>query len=360
MGKADQHRSVSKGLPKPHSKSGKSTLVLDDDELLRWIRAGTAVHAMQRSELKRRPDERKSSKSPDEILDELLACTDVPVALEDIPKRDGDSHPPTSVVSDADDIDGSHSTRAREVLPRPRSCPRVLGEGQHSTRSLDSLPTHDAGSSVTKGDLMEMQRMLLGSFSQFGQTIQAINTRMDVIDLDKVAMAERLDQMQAQLTLVQEKLSTSQHSACGHDVPLRVHPPGVVQPMPGKLPVDVARSTSPCVRQHVDAPPVPQFGDGASIFTAQRGRSPPRVSSMPKLGQDDLHARPPLLREDTSVHSNIVRIASVPPYLRHYDGADDGTLLRRMVNIGPFAQNLLLDELRTHLLDQKLVPLDAE
>eukprot|EP00971_Amphidinium_carterae_P150148 2976316-Amphidinium_carterae.1 len=141
---------------------------------------------------------------------------------------------------------------------------RVLGEGQHSTRPLESLPSHDAGSSVTKGDLMEMHCMLLGSFSQLGSN--AGSTEL-------------------QLTLVQEKLSTAQHSACRPDVPLRVHPPGVVQPMLGKLAVDVARSTSPCARQHVDAPPVPQLGDGASIFTAQRGRSPPRVSSMAKLGR---------------------------------------------------------------------------
>eukprot|EP00971_Amphidinium_carterae_P134574 2667137-Amphidinium_carterae.1 len=137
-------------------------------------------------------------------------------------------------------------------------------------------------------------------------------------------------------------------------------PPGVAQPIPGKVSVDVARSTSPCARHLTAAPPVPQFGDGASIFTAQRGRSPPRAPSMAKLGQDDLPAHLTSHRDDPSVHSNIVRIASVPPYLRHYDGADDGTLLRRMVNIGPFAQNLLLEEMRTHLLDKKMVPLDAE
>eukprot|EP00971_Amphidinium_carterae_P317211 6306234-Amphidinium_carterae.1 len=207
--KVDQHRSVSKGLPKPHSKSGKSMLVLDDDDLSSVDSTSDrrSSNAKKRAEKKakrkkgRGVDPGQSGKSPDEILDELLACTELPVALEDKPKGDADSHPPTSVVSDAEDMGGSHLSPNREVLPRPRSCPRVLGEVQMPNCSVESGPSHDAGSSVTKGDLMEMQRMLLGSFSQFGQTMQALSTKMDVIDLDKVAMAERMDQIQAQLML---------------------------------------------------------------------------------------------------------------------------------------------------------------
>eukprot|EP00971_Amphidinium_carterae_P352195 6492473-Amphidinium_carterae.2 len=392
MGKSEQradYRSTSRSLGK--HKSGKSVLVVDEDEEPSSHDSAPDKSSRRAKKKAEKKAKRKhalassnlgvdSNKTPDEILDELLACSSHDgrakdhAALGDRLDSDDGSHLPTSVVG---------SEGGDTNLPYPSSCPRAFGASSaipQSQAPATSSGTCDASAPITKGDLLDLQHMLLGSFStQFGQTIQAINTRMDVMDQDKLAMEGRMDQMQAQLLQLHDSLAQEskqvlrssrspappgiQSASClGPQQPQHQHyqPQQLHQARSGAEP---DRSTSPCARNHAPAsdPHVPHFGDPPSIFASQRGRSPPRATHLDKT---DLHGQPMLQGThrtgDSSVSGNIVRIASVPPYLRHYEGADDGSLLRRMLNIGPFSQNLLLDEMRAHLVDHKLVPLDSE
>eukprot|EP00971_Amphidinium_carterae_P185193 3677674-Amphidinium_carterae.1 len=73
-------------------------------------------------------------------------------------------------------------------VPRPRSILRVFGES-HPSSACNSARVQGNSDSLTKNDLLAFQEALMLSFSaQYGQNIQAIDTRLDVIDLDKVAL----------------------------------------------------------------------------------------------------------------------------------------------------------------------------
>eukprot|EP00971_Amphidinium_carterae_P187280 3717167-Amphidinium_carterae.1 len=353
MGKSEQRerRTSSKSGARMRDKSGRSVLVVEDE-----ASSGDSTADKGSSRAKKRAEKKARRKlaknrNPDAVLDELLACSTLAAAAPTVEGALQDhyqeSHAPTSVVSDCEPPGLGEAARS---LPRPSSSPRPLG-ATHAASASSGPPVQVDSGNITRQDLLAFQETLMLSLSaQFGQNIQALNTRLDVIDQDKVALEGRLDGVQLQLSQVQETLAQL--------APREGHTPPPVQPLGQPT---IARSASPFDRVHAREAHVPHFGETGSIFAAQRGRSLAREgAATPNLPPRDVDGPRPRGDDHSASSQNIVRIASVPPYLRHYEGAEDGSLLRRLVNVGPFAQSLPLEEMRVHLLQHSLVPLDAE
>eukprot|EP00971_Amphidinium_carterae_P046221 909728-Amphidinium_carterae.5 len=105
--------------------------------------------------------------------------------------QDQESHAPTSMVSDCEPS-LLHIGMSMLRLPFP-----VLVLAPESLMKRKTPRAARYSGLITKGDLLAMQDRLLQSFSvQFGQNVQAINTRLD---LGKAALEGRLDSVQWQL-----------------------------------------------------------------------------------------------------------------------------------------------------------------